>query len=108
MSRLAEQVVADRTARDAARAVFDAHYRELKADLDQRGLGGRIADEAIEQARELFDEAVAVAEEHPGAIGGTIAALALWFLRNPIIGWIEQALGRAPNQRKEHDHEQDW
>lgn len=100
MGKLAAQVLADRAARDVARAVFDAHYGVLKADLEKRGLGGRIADEAIEQAKDVFDEAVAVAEEHPGAIGGTIAVLALWMMRNPIVAWLERTLGPVITQIK--------
>lgn len=101
MGKLAAQVMADRAARDAARATFDAHYGALKADMEERGIGGRIADEAIEQAKDVFDEAVAVAEAHPAAIGGTIAALALWILRNPIIAWLERTLGPAITKMKE-------
>jgi hypothetical protein len=93
MSVSAVQVLADRAARDAARARFDDHYAALKADMEERGLAGRLADEAMEQARLMFDEAVAVAEEHPGAIGGTFAALVLWLLRNPIIAWVEDIFG---------------
>lgn len=93
MSALVAQVLHDRVARDLARAELDEHFAALKADIDERGLGGRIAEEMAEQARAIFDEAVAVAEEHPGAIGGTFAALVLWVLRNPIIAWIEGALG---------------
>jgi hypothetical protein len=89
MSRLAVQVMADRVARDAAKAQFDGHYQALKADMNERGLGGRIADEAMEQAKLVFDEAVAVVEEHPAAIGGTLAALVLWLVRNPLIAWIK-------------------
>jgi hypothetical protein len=88
MSRLAAQVMADRVARDAAKAQFDGHYQAFKADIDERGLGGRIADEAMEQARLVFDEAVAVVEEHPGAVGGTLAALVLWLVRNPLMAWV--------------------
>ncbi|SFG17215.1 hypothetical protein SAMN05518801_10934 [Novosphingobium sp. CF614] len=96
---LADRVLADRAARDAARAAFDEHYGALKADIEERGVAGRIADEAMEQAKEAFDEAVAVAVAHPGAVGGvvggTIAALMLWILRNPIIARIERMLGPA-------------
>ncbi|WP_404480978.1 hypothetical protein [Novosphingobium sp. BL-52-GroH] len=97
MSRLAAQVMADRLARDAARARFEGHYQAFKADVAERGIGGRIADEAIEQAKLVFDEAVAVVEEHPGAIGGTLAALVLWLLRNPIIAWVTQTFDPGSN-----------
>ena len=101
MNKLAAQVMADRAARDAARSVFDEHYGALKADIEERGLTGRILDEAKEQAKDIFDEAVAVAEANPGVIGGTIAALALWLLRNPIIAWIEKMLEPAVDKVKE-------
>jgi len=89
MSRLAAQVMADRAARDAARARFDGHYQVFKADIDERGIGGRLADEAMEQAKLMFDEAVSVVEEHPGAVGGTLAALMLWLVRNPLMAWVK-------------------
>ncbi|KHK91267.1 hypothetical protein [Novosphingobium malaysiense] len=101
MNSQAAQVMADRAARDAARAVFEEHYHALKADIEERGITGRIADEMKEQAKDMFDEAVAVAESNPGVIGGTIAALALWILRNPIIAWIEKALEPAVEKVKE-------
>lgn len=101
MSPLAAQVLADRAARDAARAAFNAHYEALKNDLEERGIAGRIADEAMEQAKQAFDEAVAVAEAHPGAVGGTIAALVIWLLRTPIIAWVEHLFTPAVAKIKE-------
>lgn len=81
----AAQVLADRAARDAAKVRLDDHYQALKADLQQRGLSGRMADEAMERAKLMFDEGVTLVEENPAVIGGTLAALVLWLLRNPII-----------------------
>jgi hypothetical protein len=106
MSALARQLAADRVARDAAKAVFDARYGALKADFEVRGLTGRILDEAVEQAADMLDEAVAVVEEHPVAIGGTFSALVLWLLRNPIIAGIERLFGSGRHP-KESDGEQD-
>lgn len=103
MAKLALQLEADRAARDVARAAFDARYGAIKADMEERGLAGRVLDETMEKARGALDEAVDVAESHPGVIGGTIAALALWFLRNPIIAWIEELLGPSMKRTKEAD-----
>ncbi|MCT2400823.1 hypothetical protein [Novosphingobium mangrovi (ex Huang et al. 2023)] len=105
MGNLASRVEADRAARDAARAAFDEHYGVLKADIEERGIAGRIVDEAMDQAKDMFDEAVAVAETHPGVIGGTIAALVLWMLRNPIIAWIEKMLGPVVEKLEEQDRD---
>lgn len=103
MAKLARQLEADRAMRDAARAAFDARYGAIKADMEERGIAGRIADETMEQARSMFDEAVDLAESHPGVIGGTIAALVLWFLRNPIMAWVEKLLGPDAKWKKEQD-----
>lgn len=92
-SRLAAQVLADRLARDAARAAYDARVEALKSDYAERGIAGRLMDEMSEQVHAMFDEAVNVVEEHPGAIGATIATLALWILRNPIMAWVDVLLG---------------
>ena len=90
---LQAKVFADKALRDASKSRFDARLAQVKLDLEARGIAGRIADEVADSAKLVFDEAVDVAQEHPGIIGGTIAALMLWVLRNPIIGWLEELLG---------------
>lgn len=95
MGKLAAQVMADRATRDAAKARFDGHYQVFKADIEERGLGGRIVDEATEQAKLMLDEAVTIVEEHPAVVGGTLAALALWLLRNPIVNLVETLIARV-------------
>ena len=94
MTGPAWQLAEARTRRNAARAAFDTRLAQVRDDLEARGIGGRIADKLGEDARAGLDEALDVARESKLVIGGTIAALALWFLRNPIIAWIEQQLGR--------------
>jgi hypothetical protein len=87
------KVLADKALRDRSKVSFDARLTQVKADLEARGVAGRVADEVVGQAKVVFDEATDIAQEHPGVIGGTIAALVLWILRNPIIGWLEELLG---------------
>jgi hypothetical protein len=89
---LERQVLADKALRDGAKSSFDARLAQVKLDLEARGVGGRVADEVVERAKLVFDEAVDVAQEHPGVIGGTIAGIMLWILRNPIIGWLDSML----------------
>lgn len=101
--KLALQLEADRAVRDAAKAAFDARYGAIRADMEERGLTGRIVDETMEQVRGLVDETVDVAETHPGVVGGTIVALVLWFLRNQIKTWIENLLGPDAKWKKELD-----
>jgi len=93
MGRLGDQVQADRAVRDAARGAFETRLTQIRSDLEARGIGGRIADRLGQEARDAFDEAMDVAEQNKGVVAGTIAALALWFLRNPIIAWLEGLLG---------------
>jgi hypothetical protein len=89
MSPLASQLDQARQARDSARAAFDARLGRLKSDLEARGVGGRIADKIGEEAHGALDQALDVAKESKGVIAGTAAALALWFLRHPIIAWAD-------------------
>lgn len=95
MSSNAAKVLADRSARDAAKARFDNRYAVIKADIADRGVAGRLTDEAIEQAKLMFDEAVVLVEEHPAVVAGTLSTLVLWFLRNPIMGLIQKLRDQA-------------
>jgi hypothetical protein len=70
-----------KNARNAAHAAFRTQLVQVQEDLAARGIGGRIADRASEALAEAAD----VASEHKGVVAGTIAALAAWFLRGPII-----------------------
>lgn len=90
---LERQVLADKASRDATKHAFDAKLAIVKTDLEARGIAGRVADEVIGRAKVVYEEAADVAQEHPGVLGGTIAALVLWILRNPIIAWLEEILG---------------
>ncbi len=101
------QLAADRAARDAARIRFDTHYEALKADIEERGLAGRLADEAIERGKDLFDEAVIAIEDHPAVAGGTILALVFWFLKDPITTLLERLLGHETPWRKDPADERD-
>jgi hypothetical protein len=81
----AHQLSAARTAHAVARQTFDAQLAQVRADLEARGIGGRIADTIGETAATVMDEAVDVANENRLVIAGTLAALTAWFLRRPII-----------------------
>lgn len=95
----------DRAARDAARNQFDNHYQAIKSDVEERGISGRIADEMMAKAKATFDEAVAVVEERPAVVGGTLALLALWFFRAPILAWIKGILGHEADLQEESDRD---
>lgn len=93
MSDRFARLAQDRKVRDAAHAVFRADLERVRRDLAARGIAGRIADKAGEEAREAVDSALTVAVEHKGVVAGTLAALLLWILRNPLIEAIGHLFG---------------
>jgi hypothetical protein len=103
MGRLGDELEADRAVRNAARRAFESRLAQVQEDLETRGIGRRIADRLGEEARGTFEEAMDVASESKGIIAGTIAALALWIFRNPIIAWLEGMLGHDEGTDDEGD-----
>lgn len=93
MSELELRIVDDRANRDAARALFDAKLTQVRTDLAARGVGGRIADTAKHEATEAMAKGLEIAAESKGIIAGTLAALALWFFRGPLIEAVQGLLG---------------
>ena len=55
-------------------------------------VAARTAGQLKRQARDTFDEAVEIADENRTVVAGTIAALAIWFLRKPIISLLGNRL----------------
>lgn len=105
MSAKAETLLRERALRDSARAKFDARLAGLRADIESRGVGGRIADSLAAQAKDTMDEAIAIANDNKGIVAGTLAALLLWFLRNPIISGLDHLLHAGDESRQEDsDH----
>ena len=88
-----EQLLEDRHVRDAARALVDADLKNLRADLAIRSVGERVGDRISSGASEVYDGAVEVAADNKGALAAIIAALVLWFARNPL---REVLLGENP------------
>lgn len=79
-----DQLREDRRVRDAARALVDADLANLRADLSTKGIGERAIDRLSAGASDVYDEAVEVASNHKGALAAIVAALLLWFARDPI------------------------
>ena len=85
MSDRKTRMLEDKYLRDSARALVDADIKHLKADLAHKGVGDRIMDRAKEGALDLYEEAIEVAEDNKGALAALVAAVAVWFARNPIL-----------------------
>lgn len=94
MNDAGERLTQDRAKRDAARKAFDANVSQVRADLTSRSIGGRIADKASAEAMGALNEAAAIARESKGIIAATLAALLVWFLRNPLLGLLNRKFGR--------------
>ena len=88
MTARLERMLEDRQLRDAARALVEADFGNLRADLSVRGIGERAVDRIAEGASEVYEEAIEVAADHKGALAATVAALLLWFARHPILAAI--------------------
>jgi hypothetical protein len=73
-----------KAARNEAHEAFQLRLAQVQEDLAARGVGGRIADRAGEAVAEAAD----VATEHKAVVVGTLAALAVWFLRRPLVHWV--------------------
>ena len=93
MSEVERNLAGDRTTRNAARGVFDAHLARLRGDIDAHGgIVGKAKDEAGQRLLDAGKQALTIAKESKGIVAGTVAALGLWFFRKPLIdaakGWF--------------------
>jgi hypothetical protein len=93
MADLEARILEDRALRNAARGVFDAGVGTVKADLAARSIGGRMADQATGQLRDVAGQAIDVAKESKGIIAGTFAALGLWKFREPLLAAAHRLFG---------------
>ena len=88
MSDVAVRFAEDKALRDAALQLFKADLALVRGDLDERGVGARAKDRLAGAALEMLDDAIDYAEDNKGWIAAGTAALALWFARKPILGWV--------------------
>lgn len=84
MSESESRLLSDRANRDAARSLVEGDFEQVKADLAARGVAGRIKDSVVEAADRQVHHAIEVAEDNKPIVAGTIAALLVWSMRNPI------------------------
>lgn len=102
MTDLKAQFMADRQLRDAAKSLVMSDYAQVKGDLSQRGVGARAMDRLKDGATDVYEEALEVADNHKGALGALIAAIAIWFARNPILSLF------GFDARDDEDHDSDY
>ncbi len=90
MTKAESQLLAARATRNAAKAAFDERSAQVKGDIETRGIGGRIADRLSDEARKGAEQAIEVASESKLIVAAVVGAFTLWFLRHPIIAWIDE------------------
>lgn len=87
MNEAESRLAADRANRKAARGLFDGRLAQVKADLAARSVPGRIKATATDEVVKGIEQGVTIAKDSKGIVAGTVAALALWFLREPLLAW---------------------
>ncbi|MEQ1542104.1 MAG: hypothetical protein HOO94_00855 [Novosphingobium sp.] len=103
MTEAERRLMEDRSTRNAARGVFDTNLAQVKADLEARSIPGRIADKADREVREAIAAGLDVASESKGIIAGTLAALVLWFFREPVLAQLKHLFTQAEPARVQDD-----
>ena len=80
-----ERMLEDRYLRDSAKALVEADFEHVKTDLARKGLLARTFDTVKDGAVDLYEEAVDAAEDNKGALAALVAAVVVWFARNPLL-----------------------
>lgn len=93
MSELERRLAEDKALRDSALALFKADLALVRADLDAKGVGARVAARVGEGTMETLDDAVDYAEANKGKVAAGIAAVLLWFTRGPILDSLGKLIG---------------
>ena len=78
----------DRYLRDSAKALVEADIDHLKTSFARKSLTERAVDRVVGGASELYDDAVDIAGDNKGALAALVAAVVVWFARNPILGLL--------------------
>lgn len=95
-------VIEARRLRGAARNVFVTQREMVRADLNAAGVGKRVATRLVDDGKVIAEEAADAANTHRTLV--TLGALGLtgWFLRGPILAFVDNLFGH--DQPEEDDH----
>lgn len=102
MTNYAQRLREDRAIRDASLALLKADVSHLRNNLTGKSFGERFVDRVSEGAIDVFEEAVEVADNHKGVLATLIAAVFIWFARNPILSLFSDE--DAADDEGEQDH----
>ena len=87
-----------RALRDEAWTLLTEDFAALRDDLEQRGLGARLADRVGDEAREVWGQTVDVAAAHRGVVAGTVLVVVAWLLRGPIAQGVGALFGDSDGE----------
>lgn len=88
----------DRALRDASLALVKADVAHMKRTFSTKSLAQRAAGRISEGAVDVFDEAVDVADSNRGVLAALVAAVVIWFARNPIMALFEDTQDSLPGE----------
>lgn len=112
MAKIDRQLREDRALRDAARRLLEADLGLVKGDVQDRGVGQRAADLVGSESRDLAGKALDKARAHPGLVIGSVVALLLVLLRNPLldllIAFLEGDDDEAPEDRPQDREDEEF
>ena len=98
MSRMQRAFHEDRAMRDAARALVEIDWHNLRNGYAERGLGQRLKDRLSEGAADLAEDSRDFAEDNPATVGtGVAVALAAavgWLFRDEISANLQELWDR--------------
>ena len=97
------RMLEDKHLRDSARALVEADVEHIKADFANKGMAKRALFRLRENAGELYDEALDVADSNKGAVAAVFAALVVWFARNPLLDMVGLAIEQDDERTEPSD-----
>lgn len=94
MSKPDPTLVEHRAARNRARDEFNRQLAQARADLAPTMLKRRVLAEAQRTTLSVAQQAIEIANDSRGVVAATVAALALWLTRKPIMAEAGKLLHR--------------
>lgn len=96
-----QRLSADRASRDAAWHAFNMRLERIRADVEARGIGSRLAGSVAEEVSGAVDVGLDVARERKGVVAGALAMVVFWIFRQPLIAAAVSVLKPGSGQADE-------
>ena len=85
MNKLEREMREDRALRNSALALVKVDVANVKDDVSAKGIKDRVTDRLADGALDVFEEATNIADNNRGVLATLLAAVGIWFARNPIL-----------------------